>query len=414
MAAHLRLGGLRPLREPEPLRGAHGHGHAAGRRPRGLGVARGLRGLRPLPPGPAPGGAPPPTGGPPRARGRSPRRGLDRPRHPAPALPEPRHQGEPDRLLGRHAPHGRAFPAPRSGPQRLRDRLSLVPDDLAQRLDRGGRQRVPAGPARHGRPRRRSGGLAPRPPGAPRLCRGRAGFFRPGPLRERPRPRPPQRGRVQLADPRQRGHLRGPGRPRAAPLRGPRAGVPRGLTPRDDPHKIPSSVQEQRTVLAGGAELGEMADTKKPSLTVLGGPMAGTRFVFEEGSQHISVGSDEGSSFRLQLPGVSPSHARIVIEAGGVTIYAVGGEAGLHVNDNKVDQGGTPLRNGDIVWLGTPGDVDVVMLQCILPRVAAEPPPPPPRPAPAPEPPEPPVAAAPPPEPAIIDENETVSLGPET
>ena len=36
-----------------------------------------------------------------------------------------------------------------------------------------------------------------------------------------------------------------------------------------------------------------MADTKKPSLTVLGGPMAGTRFVFEEGTQHISVGSDE-------------------------------------------------------------------------------------------------------------------------
>ncbi|PYQ18735.1 MAG: hypothetical protein DMF79_14260, partial [Acidobacteria bacterium] len=134
-----------------------------------------------------------------------------------------------------------------------------------------------------------------------------------------------------------------------------------------------------------------MADTKKPSLTVLGGPMAGTRFVFEEGTQHISVGSDESSSFRLQLPGVSPSHARIVIEAGGVTIYAAGGEAGLHVNDNKVDEGGTPLRNGDIVWLGTPGDVDVVMLQCILPRVAAQPAPPPPRPAPAPEPPEPPV-----------------------
>src|SRR5206468_6290314 len=92
------------------------------------------------------------------------------------------------------------------------------------------------------------------------------------------------------------------------------------LTPPDGPHKIPSSVQEQRTVLAGGAELEAMADTKKPSLTVLGGPMAGTRFVFEEGTQHISVGSDESSSFRLQLPGVSPSHARIVIEAGGVKI----------------------------------------------------------------------------------------------
>ena len=146
-----------------------------------------------------------------------------------------------------------------------------------------------------------------------------------------------------------------------------------------------------------------MADTKKPSLTVLGGPMAGTRFVFEEGPQHISVGSDEGCSFRLQLPGVSPKHARLVIEAGGVTIYAAGSEAGLHVNDNRVDQSGTTLRNGDIVWLGTPGDVDVVMLQCILPRVTAQPAAAPPRPAPE-----------PPPEPAVVDENATVSLGPET
>ena len=146
-----------------------------------------------------------------------------------------------------------------------------------------------------------------------------------------------------------------------------------------------------------------MADTKKPSLTVLGGPMAGTRFVFEEGPQHISVGSDEGCSFRLQLPGVSPSHARIVIEAGGVTIYAAGSEAGLHVNDNRVDQSGTTLRNGDIVWLGTPGDVDVVMLQCILPRVTAQPAPPPPRPAPE-----------PPPAPAMADENMTSPCAPES
>lgn len=147
-----------------------------------------------------------------------------------------------------------------------------------------------------------------------------------------------------------------------------------------------------------------MADTKKPSLTVLGGPMAGTRFVFDEGTPNISVGSDEACTFRLQLPGVSPSHARIVIEGGGATIHATGGEAGLHVNDNRVDQSGTTLRNGDIVWLGTPGDVDVVMLQCILPRVTAPAAPPPARPAPEP----------PPPEPAVVGESETVSLGPET
>lgn len=118
-----------------------------------------------------------------------------------------------------------------------------------------------------------------------------------------------------------------------------------------------------------------MADTKKPSLTVLGGPMAGTRFVFEDASEDITVGSDEGCSFRLQLPGVGPNHARIVVEGGAMSIHDTdtGGERGLHVNDNRVGEGGTALRNGDIVWLGTPGDAEVVMLQCILPRLTPAP-----------------------------------------
>jgi pSer/pThr/pTyr-binding forkhead associated (FHA) protein len=114
-----------------------------------------------------------------------------------------------------------------------------------------------------------------------------------------------------------------------------------------------------------------MGDPKKPSLTVLGGPMAGTRFVFEDASEEITVGSDEGCSFRLELPGVAPNHARIVIEGGAMLIHDTdaGSERGLHVNDNRVGESGTALRNGDIVWLGTPGDAEVVMLQCILPRL---------------------------------------------
>jgi hypothetical protein len=137
-----------------------------------------------------------------------------------------------------------------------------------------------------------------------------------------------------------------------------------------------------------------MADTKKPSLTVLGGPMAGTRFVLEEGAEDIAVGSDEGCAFRLQLPGVSPSHARIVVSGGVVSIREAGSDRGLHVNDNRVAQAGTILRNGDIVWLGTPGDADVVMLQCILPRV--------PSPAPVPA------------EPTADHENETLALEPDS
>ncbi len=105
-----------------------------------------------------------------------------------------------------------------------------------------------------------------------------------------------------------------------------------------------------------------MADTKPPCLTVLGGPMAGNRFVLQDGVANILIGSDPVCAFHLPLPGVSAMHARIAVEPGGVSIWEAGSPRGLHVNDSRVE-GSAPLRNGDIVWLGTPGDEDVVMLQ---------------------------------------------------
>ena len=99
-----------------------------------------------------------------------------------------------------------------------------------------------------------------------------------------------------------------------------------------------------------------MADSKRPSLTVLGGPMAGTRFVIDESFETVVLGADETCDFRLALPGVAPIHARLVVEASGVSIHDAGSDGGLHVNDNPVLDSGTPLRNGDIVWLGTPGE----------------------------------------------------------
>jgi Inner membrane component of T3SS, cytoplasmic domain len=139
-----------------------------------------------------------------------------------------------------------------------------------------------------------------------------------------------------------------------------------------------------------------MADLKRPSLTVLGGPMAGTRFVIDESFETVVLGADETCDFRLALPGVAPIHARLVVEGSAVSIHDAGSDGGLHVNDNPVLDSGTPLRNGDIVWLGTPGEPDVVMLQCILPRPSA-------------------AAAAPAPAPESVPaEDETVALAPET
>lgn len=111
-----------------------------------------------------------------------------------------------------------------------------------------------------------------------------------------------------------------------------------------------------------------MADTKPPCLTVLGGPMAGNRFVLQDGVANTLIGSDPVCAFHLPLPGVSAMHARISVEPGAVSIWEAGSPRGLHVNDSRVE-GSAPLRNGDIVWLGTPGDEDVVMLQVILPRL---------------------------------------------
>ena len=130
-----------------------------------------------------------------------------------------------------------------------------------------------------------------------------------------------------------------------------------------------------------------MAESKTPSLTVLGGPLAGTQCSLPEDGT-FTIGSAPGSSLYLDLPGVSPYHARVVVEGIRVTVHDTGSSRTVHVNDNALDREGTELRNGDILWLGVPGEEDVVMMQCILPRRA-------PAPAPvAPPEPEPPAEAA--------------------
>ena len=110
-----------------------------------------------------------------------------------------------------------------------------------------------------------------------------------------------------------------------------------------------------------------MADPALPSLTILGGPMAGRQFVIEETVDNILVGSDPSCRFHLPLPGVSPIHCRLWVDAEGVTVYDANSPRGLYVNDDRVT-GQSPIRNGDILWLGAPGDPDVVMIQCRVPK----------------------------------------------
>lgn len=105
-----------------------------------------------------------------------------------------------------------------------------------------------------------------------------------------------------------------------------------------------------------------MADTRRPSLTVMNGPLAGTEFVIEDAVANVLIGSDETSGFVLDLPGVSPIHARVWVDAQGITVYDTNSPRGVYVNDDRV-KAHAPLKHGDVLWLGYPGDDESVMLQ---------------------------------------------------
>ena len=112
----------------------------------------------------------------------------------------------------------------------------------------------------------------------------------------------------------------------------------------------------------------EMADEKQSSLTVLGGPLAGSQSSLPTKGV-VTIGAAADCTFQLSIPSVSPLHARVVVEDGHATVETIDTARPLHINDNPLAEGSVELRNGDILWLGAPGEEDVVMLQCILPPV---------------------------------------------
>src|SRR5205814_2844820 len=109
---------------------------------------------------------------------------------------------------------------------------------------------------------------------------------------------------------------------------------------------------------------------KRPSLNVLSGPLAGSVFVLEDAVDNILIGSDSTCQFVIDAPGVSPIHARLWVDLNGATVYDTNSPAGVYVNDDRVVKEAA-VRNGDILWLGPPGEEGSVLIQCILPAPAA-------------------------------------------
>src|SRR6185503_7589542 len=107
------------------------------------------------------------------------------------------------------------------------------------------------------------------------------------------------------------------------------------------------------------------------SFTVRGGPLDGQRLDADEAVDEILIGSDTDCRFCLDLPGVSPIHARVWMDLDGVIVHDTHSPRGIYVNDERVT-GQAPLRDRDILWLGPPGDEASVMIECRFALPASE------------------------------------------
>jgi hypothetical protein len=114
------------------------------------------------------------------------------------------------------------------------------------------------------------------------------------------------------------------------------------------------------------------------SLTVLGGTLHGKKLTIEDVVVEVLIGSDSDCHLHLDLPTVSPIHARLWIEPDDVTVYGTKSGPGVFVNFDRIDGDGK-LRPGDMLWLGPPQAAGSVMLQVqfeerdTLPPVAVNP-----------------------------------------
>lgn len=98
------------------------------------------------------------------------------------------------------------------------------------------------------------------------------------------------------------------------------------------------------------------------ALTVLGGPLKGRNLLLQESVDDVLIGSDPDCRLIVDLPGVSPLHARIWIDSTGATVYDTRSARGVYVNDDRVITQAA-LKDGDFLWLGPPGDPDSALLQ---------------------------------------------------
>ena len=98
------------------------------------------------------------------------------------------------------------------------------------------------------------------------------------------------------------------------------------------------------------------------ALTVLGGSLHGRRYQPEEVVGEVLIGSDPDCHLVVDLPAISPIHARVWCDLDASKVHDTRAPRGLYLNARRVE-GEAPLGRNDVLWLGPPGDPQSACVQ---------------------------------------------------
>jgi len=99
------------------------------------------------------------------------------------------------------------------------------------------------------------------------------------------------------------------------------------------------------------------------SLSVLGSPLHGRRYDPEEVVGEVLIGSDESCHLVVDLPSISPIHAKIWTDLDDCKVKDTSAPRGVYVNTERVEQEAR-IDEGDVLWLGPPQEAGSVCIKC--------------------------------------------------
>src|SRR6185436_14514122 len=99
------------------------------------------------------------------------------------------------------------------------------------------------------------------------------------------------------------------------------------------------------------------------SLTVLGSSAHGRRYDPEEVVGEILIGSDESCHLVVDLPSISPIHAKVWTDLDDCKVKDTSAPRGVYVNTERVEQEAR-IDEGDVLWLGPPQEAGSVCIKC--------------------------------------------------